>query len=195
MRVFAKTVRYVAFVLVMVYAVLGAGLVIGFTLADPGGWSAVLLIASWLVPLAALVALTLLRPERAALVLTWVTALVAVFVLLYDAVVVRSHNGPVSAVVVFALAVALGFLGLSRASLAGLLMLADAAAQLLGLGLGALVHGRAVGLGGSATAAAVPVLAFGALFLLAGWLEHGRAGPADAAGRGVGLGSRWSPRS
>ena len=192
---FAKTVRYVAFVLVMVYAVLGAGLVIGFTIADPGGWRAVLLVASWLVPLAALVALALLRPERAATVLTWVTALVAAFVLVYDAVAVRSHNGPVSAVVVFALAVALGFLGLSWATLAGLLMVADGAAPLLGLGIGALVHGQAAGLGGSATAAAVPVLAFGALFLLAGWAEHVRAGRPDTAGHGVGLGSRWSPRS
>lgn len=59
---------------------------------------------------------------------------------------------------------------------------------------GALVHGHPVGPGGSA--AALPVLALGVLFAVAGWLEDRSAGHGgDAGPRGVGAGARWSPRS
>jgi hypothetical protein len=174
----ARILRYVAFGLAMLYAVLGGAFVIGETFADPGGAAAAGLVASWLVPLVALVALVLLRPDRAATVLVWVTGAVVVFVLLAGTLVdPRGQTDPMGAIAVFALAVALAFHGVRRPRPAGMLLVAAAAALAVAALLDAAVHGHRTGIGGSAAAVVLPVLVIGGLFLLAGALEHRTTGP------------------
>jgi hypothetical protein len=75
-----KVLRYVAFGLIVFFAVLGSAFIIGETLMDPGEVPAVLLSASWFVPMVALAVYALGRPETATTLLTGVTALVASFV-------------------------------------------------------------------------------------------------------------------
>jgi hypothetical protein len=92
---------------------------------DPRGFPAVLLSASWFVPMAALAVYSLRRPETATTVLTVPSALVASFVVL-DGVfgmVPRDEIGPVASIIGFAVAVPLGFLGLRRPLRAGWLLL------------------------------------------------------------------------
>jgi hypothetical protein len=187
----AKVVRYVAFGLMALLAVFGSAFVIGETVVDPGGFPAVLLSASWFVPMVALAVYALRRPEMATTVLTVVTALVAAFVVLDGVfgIVPRDEIGPVASIIVFAVAVPLGFLGLHRPLRAGWLLLlvgaanlADVVAKILGAGDGPPLGAA---LGGSSGAVAVPVVIIGGLFLVAASLEHGRTeeSPTARAGR------------
>jgi hypothetical protein len=169
----AKILRYIAFGLMALFAVFGGAFVIGETLMDPGGVPAVLLSLSWVVPMVALAVYALRRPETATTVLTVVAALVASFVVLDAAfdIVPRDEIGPVGSITVFAVAVALGFLGLHRPAPAGWLLLLVGAANLAGVFARMLDRGDGATLGGSAGAVAVPVLIIGGLFLLAAALE------------------------
>jgi hypothetical protein len=176
----AKVLRYTAFTSMALFGLLGGMFVAGYAFEDLGGWAAVGLTALWLVPLVALSAFALVRPEPAAPVLVGVTGAVALFSLADSAfgIVPRDAWGPVAAIAVFAAAVALAFLGLHRARLAGLLMVVLAVVQLAATMLGVAVHGAGEGpgpgalLGGSSGVVVVPVLVVGALFLLAGSLDH-----------------------
>jgi hypothetical protein len=169
----SKVLRYVAFGLMVFFAVFGSAFIIGETLMDPGGFAAVLLSASWFVPMVALAVYALRRPETATTLLTVVTALVASFVVLDGVfgIVPRDEIGPVASIVVFAVAVPLGFLGLHRPLRAGWLLLlvgaadlADVFAKMLGAGDGPPPDAA---LGGSSGAVAVPVVIIGGLFLVA----------------------------
>ena len=161
----------VAFGWMMLVAVLGGAFVIGETFDDPGGWTAVAIVASWLVPLVALAVLALARPTLSQPVFITGTLLVIVFTLADSAftIVPRDDWGPVSAIVAFAAGVALAFLGLRTASLAGALLLflgvGQFAATLLERGGGG---GPRMSLGGSSGVVIVPLLLGGALYLLAG---------------------------
>lgn len=136
---------------------------IGEAFDDPGGWQAVGMTASWTVPLVALSVVGVRRPEAGA-VFVGATGLVVLFSVVDSVVgIVSRDTGPVAAIAVFALGVALGFLALHRAKFAGLLMVAAGLVQLL------VSDGR---LGGSSGAMAVPVFLLGLLFLLAGALAH-----------------------
>jgi hypothetical protein len=169
----SKVIRYVAFGLAVLYGVLGGVFVIGETFADPGGAAAAGLVAAWLVPLVALVVLVVLRPDRAAAVLVWVTGGVVVLVLLAGTLVdPRALAGPIGPIAVFALALPLAFLGVHTPRLAGLLLVGAAAALIVAALLAAAVHGHRTGIGGSTAAVVLPVLGIGGLFLLAGALEH-----------------------
>jgi hypothetical protein len=170
----ARVLRYIAFGLVVVFAVLGGGFIVGETLTEPGGVSGGLLTAAWVVPMVVLAAYALRRPEPAARVLAVVAVVVASFVVL-DAVldiVPRDEIGPVGSIAVFATAVALGFLGLRRQVRAGWLLLLVGAANLAGAvvtAFGAADGGPpGAGLGGSSGAVAIPVLVIGGLFLVSG---------------------------
>lgn len=167
----SKILARVAFGWMMVVAVLGGAFVIGETFDDPGGWTAVAIVAGWLVPGVALAVLALARTALAQWVFVVFTLLVVAFTLADAAftVVPRDGWGPVTAIVVFALGVALAFLGLRKATLAGALLLA--------LGLGQLTAtllerggegGPRLPLGGSSGAVIVPILIGAALHLLAG---------------------------
>lgn len=164
-----KLLQYAAFGLLVVFAVFGSAFVIAEAATDPGGVSAVLLSASWVVPMVALAGYPWWRPDPAARVLTVVAALVASLVVLdvVADIVPDDEIGPVGSIAAFAVAVALGFRGLHRAALAGWLLLVGAStlagvlAKVFEAGAGA------QGAGGSAGAVAIPVLIIGGLFLFA----------------------------
>jgi hypothetical protein len=147
----------------------GSAFIIGEILVDPGGFPAVLLSASWFVPMVALTVIALRRPEMATTVLTVVTAVVASFVVLDGVfgIVPRDEIEPVASIGVFAVAVPLGFVGLHRPLRAGWLLLLVGAANLaevfvkmLGAGGGPSLDAA---LGGTSGAVAVPVVIIGGL--------------------------------
>ena len=166
-----KALRYTAFSWMALIGLFGGLFVIGETFDDPGGWQAVAMVASWLVPLVALAWFALQRPAAATPVLVVATALVALFTL-GDAtvgIVPRDSWGPVAAIAVFAVAVVLAFLGLHRPSRAGVLLVALGAAQLAAVALErADSDAPGLSLGGSSGVVVVPVLLGGLLFLIAG---------------------------
>jgi hypothetical protein len=174
-----RLLKYVAFTLMALFGLLGGAFVIGETFTDPGGWTAVWVSALWVVPVLALSGFALLRPESAGPVFVVVTAVVALFTLADSifGIIPRDDWGPVAAIVVFALGVALAFLGLRRALLAGTLMVTAAATQLVATVAGAAVHaagdgpGPGAGLGGSSGVVVLPLLVVGALFVEAGRME------------------------
>lgn len=177
----ASVLRYVAFTLMALFGLLGGLFVAGYAFEEPGGWAAVGLTASWVLPMAALSVFALLRPTTAAPVFVWVTAGVALATLADSlfGVVPRDDWGPVLAVIVFSTGVSLAFLGLHRPALAGLLMVALGLVQLVATALGFVVHeglgegpGPGAMLGTSSGVVVVPLLVIGALFLLAGSLGH-----------------------
>ena len=172
MTVEPRALRFVAFGLMLFYAVLGTAFIVGSTMMDPGGDPAIVLSACWFVPMIVLAVYALRRPETATRVLTVVAALVAVFVVLDEvyAIVPSDEIGPVAAISVFAVAVALGSLGLHRPARAGRLLLLVGAASLVSV-FAKLLESEAgqpdAALGGSSAAAAIPALIIGGLFLLA----------------------------
>lgn len=178
-----NVLRHTGFAWMVLVGFLGGAFVVGETFDDPGGWAAVLMVSAWLVPLVVLAVLALARPEPAERVFVVATTVVAVFTLADSAfgIVPRDDWGPVAAIVVFGLGVALGFLGVRRPALAGTLLVTVALAQFLAtllLGVG----GEGGGGGGSSGIVVLPLLVGGVLFLLAG--RH----PSGAAGHG------WSRR-
>jgi hypothetical protein len=171
-----------------VFGLLGGLFVAGYAFEDPGGWAAVGMTALWVLPLVALSVFALLRPEAAAPAFIWVTFAVGLFTLADSAfgVIPRDEWGPVAAVVVFALGVALAFLGLHRAGLAGLLMIVTGLVQFAAIAVGVTVHesgdgpGPGAMLGGSSGVVVMPLLLVGALFLLSGLLDHRPLRPGQA---------------
>jgi hypothetical protein len=171
---------YGSFVVMALFGLLGGIFVAGETFDDPGGWPAVGMTAAWLVPLVALSVLAVRRPQSAGPVFIAATASVAGFTLADSAfgIIPRDDWGPVAAIVVFALGVALAFLGLHRPMLAGVLMVIAALAQLAATLLSTAV--RATGeqpgpssvVGGSSGVVIVPLLVVGFLFVVAGSLDR-----------------------
>lgn len=188
----SKALRYVAFGLTLLFAVFGTAFIVGSTTMDPGGVPAVVLSVSWFVPMIVLVVFALRRPDAATVVLAVVAAFVAVFVVL-DALfglVPTDEIGPVASITVFAIAVALGFLGLHRPARAGGLLLLLGTANLVGVFVTMLESGTGppdATLGGSSSAVAVPVLIIGGLLLLA---ASRKPGPDHDARDGTGRGNR-----
>jgi hypothetical protein len=181
----AKVLRYVAFTLMALFGLGGGMFVAGEAFSDPGGWPAVAMTASWVLPLIALSAFAFRRPATAGPVFIAVTALVVLFTLADSAFgIIPRNTGPVTAVVVFTIGVALAFLGLRRAELAGLLMVIAGLAQFAATVIGRGSEPGAM-FGGSSGVVVLPILLVGLLFLLAGALGHEslRSGPAHA-GRG-----------
>lgn len=172
----AKVLRRTAFTFMMAFGLLGTLFVAGYALDDPGGLTGIGMTAAWVLPMATLGALALVRPDTGAPVLTFATVMVLGFTLVDGivGVVPRDDVGPVAAITVFALAVALAALGLRRAKLAGVLMVVTALVQLGATVLGAVVHGVGEGpgpgalLGSSSGVVVLPVLVAGAAFWLAG---------------------------
>lgn len=176
-----KVTRIIAVGVTALFGLLGALFVAGEVLTDPGGWKGVALVASWGVPMVALVVLALLRPEIASRVLPWALAVVGVLALVDAATGVLEHGGPVSTIAMFAVVIPCGLLGLHKAGEAGLLTLGAAALQLLAV---VVQHARraddsgpslAHALGGSSGVLVVPLLVCAALLLVTAALE-GRAG-------------------
>lgn len=148
----------------------------GYAFEDPGGWAAVGIVATVLVPTALLVIAAWRWPEHATRTVVPVVVLIALsWVLLplfpdeirdwFDQV------GPVFAMATTVAAVALAVLGLHRPGLAGTLLVAIAAFVFVQLVLGAdALHegpGPASLLGTSGGVMLVPMAIAGALLLLA----------------------------
>lgn len=173
----ARALRIVAVTSVSLFGAVAALFIVGETLADPGGWRAVALTATWAVPLVALSVLVLAWPRVGAWVLPLVVAVVAAAEVVDSIVhlVDRDAWGPVGSVSMLAVLVPCGLLGARRAAEAGILLLAGAAAQLVAT---VASMDRAGGqplrsaLGGSTGVLVVPLLVFGALFLGAAAAER-----------------------
>ncbi|HEU4422958.1 MAG TPA: hypothetical protein VFR67_10550 [Pilimelia sp.] len=153
-------------VLMAVWTVVGGAWIAAEMFADPGGWPAVVLIAAWLAPLAALLAVTWYRPDVATVLLGAFTA-AAVGAGLWAALdpeswrAFENDNGPVRAIVTFVLAAPIALLGWTRPRPAGVLLV------VLGVVPVALAAAAAVsGLGSLIVVSVLPVLT-GTLYLLA----------------------------
>ena len=147
---------------------------VGEMASDPGGWTAVWLIAACVVPLAACCLLAWRRPDAG----TWLLAVLTAALLAVDVWVAISpgalrdledRTGPVQAVAIFAVAVAVAVLGLRRTRVAGIMLVL--------LGAGSWVSGIG-GVGGGAALAILggPLLLGGVLYLVSAAVV-GRARP------------------
>jgi hypothetical protein len=152
---------------IMAAFTLVAGLFIsGFALTDPGGTEGAMLIASWVVPMAALATLAWLRPGWAAPALILMTALLVLAGMWFavDSASWRAFenaNGPVRAVAVLVLALPAAVLGLKQTAVAGWLLLA------LGLGpVGFSALGSLAGVVPLSAVSVVPLIT-GLFFLVA----------------------------
>lgn len=191
----SKPLGYVAFAAMLLVGVFGGLFAAGYAFDDPGGWAAVGLVASYVVPVTALSLYAVVRPVPAGRLLAVVTGVLAVLVLLNAAftLVDRDRVGPVDSLAVLVLGVALAFLGLHEPRLAGVLILAAGLAQVASLILRIAVvqapgEGPPLGaaLGGSSGVVVVPLLLIGALFVAAGGADRAPAPTAPARGpRGV----------
>ena len=161
-----RVLTITAMVLAGLFGLLAVLFTAGETLADPGGWQAVGLIALWLAPLVVLVVLALARPTLAQPVLVALTA-VWVAVALWSIVAphawrsYESTNGPVRAVACLALILPITALGWHRPPPAGAMLLVIGVAAALAAG-SAPLH-----------VMALPAVAIGSLLLAAGLVEHG----------------------
>lgn len=179
----AKVLKYTAFTLMVLFGLPGGLFVAGYAFEDPGGWTAILMTAGWVLPMLALIAYALVRKEAAGSVFVAVTGFVALGTVVDSLVtfVPRDDWGPVLAVTVFSLGVSLAFLGLYRARLAGILLVVLALVQLAATALVHLVHGELLAdegpglmvlLGGSSGVVVLPLLLIGVLFLMSDSLGH-----------------------
>jgi hypothetical protein len=182
---FAHVLRIFAVALVALFGVVAGLFIAGETFIDPGGWQAVVLTASWALPLAALSVMALAWPSPSATVLPLLLAVVAGWSLVDSVAHVTDRDawGPVGSISMFAVMIPCGLLGLHRAAEAGWLLLAGAAAQ-----FAATVAGmdRAGGqslwsaFGGSTGVMVLPFLVMAALFLAVAaaerWTDHAPGG-------------------
>jgi hypothetical protein len=169
MRV-ARVLRGVGWWLTFVWLLAAFFFVIGETLDDPGGCSAVGLVACWLVPLAVLVATAWWRPGAVRTPLVWSVSLPVAYAA--SALVDRAswatfHDrvGPIGAILVMVIGLALAVLGRHPDSTleAGWAMVALAVLP----GLVLLVVGSLMV---SLVAASLPVLVGGLFYVAAGML-------------------------
>ncbi|MDA8284216.1 MAG: hypothetical protein M0Z42_13205 [Actinomycetota bacterium] len=152
---------------------------VGETLSDPGGWEGVGLVALWAIPLALVCLLAWSRPDAAG----WVFApLVALVIGASVSFAVdpngwrsfESHHGPVRAVIVFAVAVALAVWGLRRTMWAGMMLLV---VGILPIVISSLGHDGMASLVAASSAPAIT----GLLYVAAARLDRRRPPPrADA---------------
>lgn len=169
--------------IVIVLGVLGTAFIAGETFDDPGGWAAVGLVTSWLVPMLALCVLAWTRPSAATPVLAVLTALI-VAMSLWLAVQpggwrsVEDDVGPIRALAAFAVVVPLGLLGWRRPRPAGVMLLVAGLVPVLAVLAVDLGSTRGVA-GTSVGAVAAPAVTAGALYLAAAALDR-RPVPPDA---------------
>lgn len=107
-----RAVTWVAFAILSSFCLLAGLFVAGEALEDPGGAAGLLLLVSWLVPALVLIAVAAWDPRWASWVFAVLTAAVVASAMVWSAVgdarLVEDRIGPVRAVVVIALAAALG---------------------------------------------------------------------------------------
>jgi hypothetical protein len=186
MQTLALILLRTALVLTWLFSVGGALFALGYAFEDPGGWTAVLLAAAVVVPMALLTVLAVRSPHRALTVLTVAVGAFAVWAVVDVFVEIEMPAVPVIALLI---AAPLAVVGQRYALHAGGLMFALAAIP-FALVLVRLVResgpeGPSLGalLGGSTGVVVVPLAVLAGLFALAGLL--GRSAPAGEEPRPV----------
>lgn len=175
----------------MVFVVLGFMFAGGYAIDDPGGWAAVGIMALLVVPAALITVVAARGPEQAiALVYIGLGLLLAFSIV--DAMT-RLVDAPVIPMTAMVLAFPVAFLGLHRPRTAGRLLLATGAVPILGEVLVGIFRGGEgrffLHLGGSSGAAAIPLIIFALLFLVAAAMtpaqprEQDRPTPTGTPGR------------
>lgn len=124
----ARSLRRVGFALTAVVAGLFGLFLIGETLSDPGGLKGIGLVALWAVPLGLLCLLAWFRPAVAAWALVPLVAAMTSLSIWFAADsgawrAFENRHGPIRAVLLFALALALALWGLRRTAAAGVMLL------------------------------------------------------------------------
>jgi hypothetical protein len=175
----ARFLRRAAFTLMAIFSVFFGLFVVGETLSDPGGWEALGLVASWLLPVAAFCAIAWFGPEWA----------IRLFAVLIAAVIGMSiwfavnpdgwrafedRHGPIRTVTVFALSVGVALLGLKRAGSAGVMLLVLGTVPILLSSLGSNLAFT------SLSVASSPSVVAGVLYLTS-WALTGRRAPPGTA--------------
>lgn len=175
-----RLARACALSLAILFAIFAGLFIVGETAEDPGGAAAVVLIASWGAPMAALLALAWWAPRVATWVLSVAVGAVVVTGVWYAIDpqwwrTFEDDRGPVRAVLVFTLSLPLAVLAWRRVRWGGALLVVVGALP----GLLALISTGGGGAGGAIVAASSPATIIGALFLLSAWLERrpGRVAP------------------
>lgn len=175
----ARFLRRAGFGLTMLFGGFFGLFLVGDTLADPGGWKGVGLVAIWAVPLAVVCLLAWFHPDAAGWVFAPLVAAV-IGVSIWSAVdpsgwrSFENHHGPVRAVIVFALAAALALWGLRRTLRAGMLLLV---VGVLPVVISSTGHNGMVSL---AAASSIPV-ATGLLYLASAYVDRRRPPPRTIA--------------
>ncbi|MFZ4518303.1 MAG: hypothetical protein ACOYOP_07935 [Microthrixaceae bacterium] len=174
-----RFLRAIALSLAVLFAAFAGLFIAGETFDDPGGATAALLVAAWLVPLSVLTATAWWWPRVATPVLGVAVAVVCAIGVGYavDATAWRTFedgHGPVRAIIVFALTLPLAVLAWRRSIVGGGLLLTLAVVPGLLAVLGNVVAGPGGGAPSSAIAATTPAALIGVLFLAAGLLRRRR---------------------
>ncbi len=175
----AKVLKWVAFSVSIALGLLASLFVAGEALDSPGGWAAVGLIATWAMPMVLLALIAWFRPAIGSIVLVVAVVLQVVYGILDSALGISRSVGPIGAVSMLVLLVALACLGVHRARLAGALLVAIAAVGLLGVGMAAVFSPEKgpplpVNLGFWMVPFGLPALLFGILFFVSGSLAGER---------------------
>lgn len=153
-----------------VFALFFGAFIIGYTVDDPGGWTALLLVASWVAPLVALSWVAWSRPQWALPVLGVLLA-AAVGYSAWTAFgwkafrTFQNLQGPLDAIALFVVSFALAVLGWRRPLPAAVLLLVATVLPMVFniLGSGAPLSAA---FGGSLSAATAPGAVTGMLYLL-----------------------------
>jgi hypothetical protein len=145
-------------------------------LSDPGGWRGLGFVIVWVLPMLALAALALRRPDWAAPVMTalvgaWVAA--SLLTVLYATAWAQYEDthGPIGLLVLLALCVPLVLLGRARALRAGILLLIAVITPIV-CGIAAMLVTWTVGGGIVLVVIGGPFLVSGVLLVLAGRSER-----------------------
>ena len=174
-----RFLRRTGFALMALYVGFFGAFLVGETLVDPGGWEAIGLIAVWLAPLVALCLLAWILPDRAGWILTPLVAAIvglSVWFALDPAAwrTFENRNGPVRAIIVFAVSAVLALWGLRRTMQAGLMLFIVGIVPII------LAAGGRAGMASLVAAASAPSIA-GLLYLAAGYMDRRQSPPAGTA--------------
>ena len=175
----ARFLRRTGFGFMALYVGFFGAFLVGETLVDPGGWRAIGLIAIWLVPLVGLCLVAWYLPDRAGWILSLFVAAIFGLSIWFAADpaawrAFENRNGPVRAIIIFAVSAVLALWGLRRTLQAGLMLL------IVGL-VPVLLAGGGKGGMSSLAAAASPAFIAGLLYLAAGYLGRRQPPPAGMA--------------
>ena len=190
-----RVLTIIALTIMGLFAALASMFILGEVFTDPGGGTAVVLSAIWVLPVVVVSGVVLLRPEAGGWLLMGLTG-AAIGVVLWAALdpdlwrTIQEDTGPVLAIALFALSIPIAVAGWRRPLFAGILLVILGVVPLVSLSL--MVRTGTVGEGGvppqaGMSALTSPLLLVGGLLVIAGLIERSRGqeaipdgdGPAD----------------